>query len=248
MVEPAIQLYTLRNLDEPVESTLERVAQTNYGGVEFAGLGGASAEDVASKLAETDLDAVGAHVGIERLEQEYESVVETYDALDCSRLVIPSYDPGAFTTEQGVDDAAARISEVAARLDRDGFELLYHNHTFEFEPLGDGTALDRFVEQTDDRVGLETDTGLAKRAGVDPVELLRRYSDRISLVHLTDTRSGPENTQHVELGGGEVELQACIEAVRSIDVDWIIYEHGYTTDPAASLTYSDSALTAMIRT
>lgn len=243
----AIQLFTLRDVDEPLERTIERIGETNYTGVEFAGLGDASVSAVAAALDEEELDAVGAHVGVDELEAEYADVVETYEELGCSRIVVPSYETDAFTTAQGVDAAAERLSGLADRLDDDGFELLYHNHTFEFEDLGGETAMDRFVDRTSDRLRLEIDTGLAQHAGVDPVDLLRRYADRTSLLHLTDSRSGSESTVHVEIGGGEVDLEACLDAAADAGVEWAIYEHGRTADPIASLSHSDSTLSAMLR-
>lgn len=246
MIRRGIQLYTLRGVDESLTATLERIADTNYQGIEFAGLGAASPEAVACTLEETGLTAVGAHVGVGEIESNYDEVVETYRALGCSRLVIPSYDEAAFTTPEGVDAAAARLSDLATRLDDDGLELAYHNHTFEFEPLDGETAFERFVERTSDLVRLEIDTGLSKHAGVDPVDLIRRYDDRTSLIHLTDTRSGFDSTFHVELGGGEVDLQACLAAAQDAGVEWAVYEHGQTTEPIESLSHSDSALSSLL--
>lgn len=246
MLQPAIQLFTLRDIDEPIETKIERVGETNFRGVELAGLADAPVERVSASLERSGLEVVGAHVRIDTLEDEYDSVVSTYGALDCDRLVVPTYDVEAFRSAAGIDEAAARVSEMASRLEADGFELLYHNHTFEFETVDGETAFDRFVARTDDRVKIELDTGLAKHAGADPVSLLERYADRVSLVHLTDTRQGSENSVHVELGGGEVDIEACMVATERIGNEWIIYEHGRTTDPIASLSHSDSLLSSMI--
>jgi sugar phosphate isomerase/epimerase len=248
MVKPAVQLFTLRDVDEPIEAKVERVGETNFRGVELADLDGTTANSLSSALDRSDLDVVGAHVRIDTLEQEYDDVVSTYGALGCDRLVVPTYEQDAFASKRGVDEAADRVSEIASRLDEDGFELLYHNHTFEFEELDGETAFDRFVAGTDDRVKLEVDTGLAKHGGVDPISLIERHADRVSLVHLTDTRQGSESTVHVELGAGEVDLEACVETAAKNGIEWIIYEHGRTTDPFASLSHSDSVLSAMITT
>lgn len=246
MVRRAIQLFTLRDLDEPLEATLERVADTNYSGVEFAGLDDNSAESIASKLDELGLDAVAAHVGVEVLESEYDDVVETYGTLGCDRLVVPTYDVDAFTTREGVDAAADRLSELAARLDQDGFDLLYHNHTFEFTEFDGTTAMDRFVEKSSDLVRLEVDTGLAAHAGVDPSEFIERHIDSLSLLHLTDTRRGSDDTLHVDLGDGEVDLGACIESARDSESEWVIFENGKTADPLESLAQSDAALDELL--
>lgn len=248
MVKPAVQLFTLREMNESIEAKIERVNSTNFRGVELAGLDGTTVNSLSAALDRSGLNTVGAHVRIDTLEQEYDDITSTYGALGCERLVVPTYEQDAFTSKQRVDEAAERVSDMASRLDSDGFELLYHNHTFEFDELDGETAFDRFVAQTDDRVKLEVDTGLAKYSDVDPVSLLERYADRVSLVHLTDTRQGSESTVHVELGAGEVDLEACIDTATNNGVEWIIYEHGRTTDPIASLSHSDSVLSSMIST
>lgn len=248
MVKSAVQLFTLREMNESIETKIERVSSTNFRGVELAGLDGTTVSSLSAALDRSNLDTVGAHVRIDTLEQEYDDITSAYGALGCERLVVPTYEQDVFTSKRRVDEAAERVSDMASRLDGDGFELLYHNHTFEFEELGGETAFDRFVAQTDDRVKLEIDTGLAKYSGVDPVSLLERHADRVSLVHLTDTRQGSESTVHVELGAGEVDLEACIDTAAKNGVEWIIYEHGRTTDPIASLSHSDSLLSSMIST
>ncbi|WP_435320721.1 sugar phosphate isomerase/epimerase family protein [Haloarchaeobius sp. TZWSO28] len=242
MVSIGIQLYTLVGLDESLLEKTRRVAETDFDGVEFAGIEGSDPHRLAADLAEAGLEPLGAHVDVDELEADYEEVVETYRAIGCTHLVIPRYDPAAFETVAGVEEAAERISSLARRLASDGFRLSYHNHRFEFVPLGDATAFDVFVDHLDDLVGLEIDTGSAQHAGQDPVELLNRYSDRIDLVHLTDTRSDLDSTVHVELAAGEVDLAACVRAARDTGVDAIIYEHGKTTDPVGSLQHGNLSL------
>lgn len=238
MTRAAIQLYTLRDLNEPIPTSLDRIAQTPLDGVEFAGLNGSDVEDVETSLAENGLTAVGAHVDIDRIESEYDDVTETYRKLGCSRLVVPSYDSSAFRSEGDVKDAAKRLSVLGDRLEADGFELSYHNHTVEFTDLDTASAFDIFVKHLSPSVTLELDTGLAKHAGVDPVELLDRYGNRTPLVHLTDTVPGTDNTRHVELGAGELDLESCVETAKGVGAEWLIYEHGRTSDPVDSLAHA----------
>ncbi|WP_129115995.1 sugar phosphate isomerase/epimerase family protein [Halegenticoccus tardaugens] len=241
MVRPAIQLYTLRELDEPLTETLPRVDETTYEGVEFAGLGDESPERLADVLVDTDLVAVGAHVGLDKLQTEYEATVEPYRTLDCDRIVVPTYGEEGFDSAASAAETADDLSSLAARLADDGFEAHYHNHTYEFAALDDvafDTAYDAFATRSDDRLGQELDVGLARHGGVDPVTYLDRYADRLSLVHLTDTVPGDDDALHVELDEGVVALEACVDAAVSTDVDWVVHENGLTTDPEATLESS----------
>lgn len=241
----AIQLYTLRNLDEPLTATLQRLADTPYEGVQFAGLDGATTAELADALDDAGLDVAGAHVGLEDLETDPGGTVATYDALGCDQLVVPSYEREAFESDAGAREAGRRLSSLADALDADDAGLHYHNHTFEFTPLDDGTAFDAFAAAADG-VGLEIDTGLASHAGVDPVALLERYGDRVSLVHLTDSRAGEEDALHVDPGEGEVDVPACVEAAGDAGADWIIFEHGLTDDPLRSMERAAETLSPLL--
>ena len=240
MIRPAIQLYTLRDLDEPLTETLSRVSETTYEGVEFAGLHDQSPEALATALEDGGLEPVGAHVGLDVLESEYETVVSEYGTLGCSRIVVPSYGRDGFGSTSAIAETANHLSELADRLADDGFQLSYHNHAYEFEASeGDfATAYDEFATHKSDRLGLEFDVGLARFGGVDPVAYLDRYADSISLVHLTDTVPGDDESLHTDLGDGVVDLGACVRAAGDTSAEWLVHENGLTADPVATLESS----------
>lgn len=248
MVRPAIQLYTLREFEEPLTETLHRVADTVYEGVEFAGFGNESPQAVADALDDTGLDPVGAHVGLNALETDYEATVEAYRTLGCDRIVVPTYGKEGFVSADAISDTAEELSTLADRLAADGFEAHYHNHAYEFAALEEtfDTAYDAFAARTDDRLGLEFDVGLARHGGVDPVRYLDHYADRISLAHLTDTIPGGDDTFHIDLDEGVVDLDACVRAAAAGEADWLIHENGMTTDPAVTLESSSPRLRELL--
>lgn len=250
MVRPAIQLYTLRELDASLSETLHRVADTTYEGVEFAGFGEETPEAIADTLCDTGLEAVGAHVPLETLRTEYEETVEMYRTVECDRIIIPTYKEEGFMSESAIAATAEELSSVIEQLADDGFEVYYHNHAYEFVDV-DGpfeTAYDAFASKTDSRLGLEFDVGLACHGGVDPTTYLERYADRITLMHLTDTIPDDEETLHVELDDGVVDLTACVQVAVDTDVEWIIHENGLTTDPATTLSLSTDRVRDLIAT
>lgn len=239
MTRIGIQLTTLRSLDEAVPTQLERVGGEGLDGAEFGGLDGAALEDVATALDRNGLEAAAAQVALDRLEDEYETVTERYRQLGCHRLVVANLDPSPFSSPEAMEDVARRLSAVGDRLDEDGFELLYHD---DFRDVADVEDVATFVDSLPPTVGLQLDTGRAVYEGIDPVELLDRYPERIPIVHLTDAAHGGDNTLRVELGAGEVDLERCVRAARATDVEWLIYEHPQTDDPVDSLVHAATLL------
>lgn len=224
----AINLYTVRELDEPLLDVLKRVARAGYDGVEFAGVE-ADPEDVRERLDDLGLAVTGAHVPIEALEEEFEATVDRYRALGCERVVVPYLDEKAFASLEESEQTARRLDALGGRLTEQGFDLNYHNHDHEFTDLEETTGFEAFAERS--AVGLELDLGWIEAAGADPAELLERYADRVSLVHCKDTRSGTP----VELDEGDLDLGTCLDAAREADVEWLVYEHDAPDDPVESL-------------
>ncbi|WP_135824133.1 sugar phosphate isomerase/epimerase family protein [Halorussus ruber] len=246
----AIQLYTLRDLDDTLPELLERVGETEFEGVEFAGLGDSNPDEIRGTLDDTGLDAAAAHVGIEDLEADLDGVVEAYRTLGCDRIVVPYLDETHFASRQAVADTGRRLAELDARLGDHGVRFGYHNHDHEFTDLGgeDGgqansggeSAFDQLADETD--IDLELDVGWATAAGRNPVELLDHLRGRVPLVHLKDVAG----TTPVELGEGDLEIEECVRAASEAGTEWLVYEHDEPTDAEESLRHGAETLAELL--
>lgn len=245
MVRTAIQLQSLQDLPESVPETIARIGSTALEGVELFDRDVTSASAVSTALDDAGLEPVGAHVHVDRLENELDDVVETYETIGCRRLIVPILHGVDFGSRDGIEAVADRLSRIETEVSDRGFELFYHNNHFEFERVQGRLGYDLLIEAMDDGIGLELDTGLAIFGGADPVDLLSRHGDRIRMLHLTDAVPGRETTKQVELGAGELDVEACVETARNSDVEWVVYEHGMTADPRDSLTHAATKLPSL---
>jgi sugar phosphate isomerase/epimerase len=221
----AIQLWTLRDLREPLSDVLDRIAAAGYDGVEFAGIGDPGASRRA--LDEAGLGIAGVHVQLEDLQSDSRAVGNQVRTLDAPYLVLPYLDADHFASESAVESTAALLELLDSDFDR---PLLYHNHDHEFVPLGDGTAFDALLDRTTTRV--EFDAGWAHAAGQDPVALLRRLDGRVPVVHLKDMTADGEPTA---LGEGVVPLRAVADAAREAGTEWLVFEHDDPEDPVDAI-------------
>ncbi|NGM67941.1 sugar phosphate isomerase/epimerase [Natronolimnobius sp. AArcel1] len=234
MARTAVQLYSLRDIDAPLPDILDLVGETPLEGVEFAlriREDETDVDAVLDALERNDLDVAAAHVGLEDLEERYDEMVDLYGRLGCETLVVPWLDPEHFESEEAVAAAADRLEAVKSALADDGFDLHYHNHDQEFVSLGEAAAMDELLARAE--IGFEIDLGWAQAGGVDPAEYVEEYADRISLAHFADADG--ETMECVELGAGDLDLEAVTEAVARADVEWYIYEHDNPENPRESL-------------
>ncbi|MFC4989435.1 sugar phosphate isomerase/epimerase family protein [Saliphagus infecundisoli] len=235
MTRTAINLYSVRDLDESMLEILDRVAAAGYDGVQFSGgLRDTDPEDVVEKLSETGLETTGAHVDIDDLESDLAGSYDLYgDRLRCASAVVPYLGQERFESEAAVRETAERLSDLAADAEDYAWPIHYHNHAHEFVDVGGETFFERLADLAPE-VGLELDVGWALVGGEDPVELIERYGDRIDLLHMKDMVTD-EKRGFREIGDGDVDMAACAEAARKAEVEWLIYEHDEPEDPAASI-------------
>lgn len=231
MAQTAIQLYSLRNVDRPFTELLEEVADAGFDGVEFAyRVTDEDPNEVVATLEDTGLSVAGAHVGIDGLEAEFEDTIEFYETLGCEEIVIPALSEESFASREAVGEAIARLEAVEEDVNARGHTLHYHNHHFEYTSLNGRTGYDVLVDESS--INLQIDVGLALMGGDDPVERIRSVGDRCRLLHLKDVDL--EAGESVPLGDGDVDIDGCGEAFRSVGGEWLIYEFE-GENPIASL-------------
>ena len=121
---------------------------------------------------------------------------------------------------------------------RRGLDLSYHNHDFEFAPLGSSTMWDVLVRETDQGlVRLELDLVLDQIRGADPGAVLRDVGDRVSLVHLKDM--APDDTRSdVPVGEGTLPWISLLEAADAAGVEWFIVEQDDPRDALENMRTS----------
>lgn len=240
MTRIAIQLYTLRELSDSLPALLRRIGDTAFEGVEFAHrYADADPNSVAAALDDAGLDVVAAHVGLDAMVDDAERLREDYAPVGCRRFVLPHVPPERLATRPAIDALAERLNAAAAAVEAAGGRVAYHNQAHDFQAVGDQFALDRLLDRTDQSVGLELDVGGAVTAGVDPLDVIDRYSERIAMIHCKDVsveRPAPDSSQTcVPIGTGDVDLDGIVRAAKTADVEWLVYENDEPEVPMEAL-------------
>lgn len=189
MVLPvALQLYSVRDeLEADFEGTVKKVKELGYDGVEFAGLYGKSAAEVKAILKEVGLVPVSAHVSLDELLSDTAAVVAAYKEIGCEYIAVPYLPEDRRPGTEGFARTIEDIKNIADECIKQGIQLLYHNHDFEFAKLDGKYALDiLYSEVTADGLQTEIDTCWVGVAGEDPSAYVLKYSGRAPVVHLKD--------------------------------------------------------------
>lgn len=249
-----IQLYTLRNqLAKDAAGTLKKVAEAGYKQVELYGFPKADAMIAGAK---------DAGLAIHSSHFEWDSVVNPKDAgmsdfsriveqavkLGLSHLVIPYLQDGNRKTLDDYKKVAENSNKAAEIADKAGIRLSYHNHNFEFEPKDGGkSGYDIFIAEFSPKMMFEIDVFWVKAAGIDPVELIRKLSGRVSQLHLKDLKEGIQTPNYAsglptdafqELGDGVIPMEPILVAAKAAGVVHCHVEQDQSPDAMASIVQS----------
>jgi sugar phosphate isomerase/epimerase len=227
----SLQLYTVREeTARDMPATLRRISEIGYPAVEFAGYGNLAPQDLKAILDDLGLRTSCAHVPLDSCVTDPETVLADMQALDCAHAVLPSAPAELREDETSVARLAEDLNRWGELCRREGVALSYHNHDFEFAPLGAMTMWDVLIRETDPAlVGLELDLYWVKYAGTDPETVLRDVGDRVSLVHLKDM--APDDTlSDLPVGEGTLPWTTLLQAADAAGVEWYIAEQDNPRD------------------
>ena len=238
----AAQLYTVRDFlktPEEITRSLARVAGLGYRAVQLSALGPMDNAELKRVLDGEGLEVCATHETFERLRDEPERVAEEHRLLGCRYTAIPIA-PTDYRNGEGYARFAREASAVAARLKELGLVVGYHNHSFEMEKYDGRTGLEILYADSDPQaLTAEIDTYWIQHGGGDPAWWLRRVAGRSPLVHLKDMVMRGREQLMAEVGEGNMNWPAILEACRDAGVEWYIVEQDTCQrDPFESLGIS----------
>ncbi len=237
----AAQLYTLRahtKTPEDIARTLGRVREIGYQAVQLSALGPIDTAELKRLLDKEGLQAAATHTAWDRLQNEIEAVIDEHRLLECRHVAIGGM-PRAYRNEAGFAEFAKIASDVAKRLAEADLTFSYHNHDFEYERFGGRPGIQILMEESDPALGFELDTYWVQHGGGDPAYWIRKAAGRIPVIHLKDMTMRGREVLMAEVGEGNLNWPAILEACRDAGVEWYCIEQDICQrDPFESLAIS----------
>ena len=221
-----LQLYSVRELlPKDYDGTLKDIGTLGYREVEAAGYYNQSTTEVKQAMDKANLKLVSAHYSYNDLHQQLDQILTFNKDLGVGYIICsyPGYkDPSQprDTHDQNhgftLDDFrwnADQFNVIGAKVAAAGLKFGYHNHTVEFHPIDGVVPYVELLRLTDpSKVTMEMDCGWVVVGGGNPVEYLRNYPTRISMLHVKDFKRDTNPPVPAELGQGTIDYVPIFEA------------------------------------
>ncbi|MGY1829383.1 sugar phosphate isomerase/epimerase family protein [Geodermatophilus sp. SYSU D01180] len=237
----SIQLYTFADyIDSGApgeqarhEEVLRRLAEMGYRNVEPYTLSGWTAEEYRALLDQYGLKASARHVdvGSQKSPADIEEILEDNRVLGIKYFGSGS-SAGApwipedvrLATEADWVAYAEYLDAVGEQARKAGQTLMIHNHDFEFTTVfGDRTAFDILMQHTRAKnVVSQLDLYWVTYAGLDPVDVIEEYGNRIQLFHVKDLRASDRRIEIV--GQGVIDFPSIFAAAGG-STKYYVVEH-----------------------
>jgi sugar phosphate isomerase/epimerase len=245
----AAQLYTLRDYlktPDDIARTLSRLSRMGYRAVQLSALGPIETGALKKLLDHEGLTCCATHTNFEQLRDDLDAVIEEHRILECQYTAIP-VTPEAYRNEQGYARFGREASDAARAAKERGLSVGYHNHSWEMERYGGRTGLRILFDESDpDALTAEIDTYWIQHGGGDPAGWIRSVKGRSPLVHLKDMVIKDRTQLMAEVGEGNLNWPAILDACREAGVEWYIIEQDTCQrDPFESLEISLRNVRAM---
>jgi sugar phosphate isomerase/epimerase len=257
-----LQLYSVRDLlPKDYAGTLKQLGGLGFRDVESAGYFKHSAAEAKAAIGAAGLHLVSAHYPMPMLRTQLDEIISYSKQVGNGTIVCSSpalKDPDklkkmtpeqkhhAFTLEDWQWNAE-NLNSIGEKVHAAGLNFGYHNHYTEFHTTDGKVPYDELMRLTDPaKVTMEMDCGWVVIGGGKPVEFLRKYANRISMLHVKDFKpikitpgvGADGEPSPIELGGGGIIDYKPIfaEAAKGGNIKHVFVEQeAFTVPPMESL-------------
>ena len=212
-----VQLYTVRDqAEKDLPSTLAQIKKIGYEEVEtYWNVYDHPAAELRKMILDAGLKVPSGHFNYEGLPDKLDYAKQ----LGVEFVVCPMLPKDQWTSADGFKKAAADFTQWAKQAQSMGMKFAFHNHNYEFQKFGGKTGWDILMENTDPKlVGWEMDCYWITQAGLNPIDMMKKYSNRVHMLHLKDRKPGfppsqmlePQAEHFTEVGSGTIDWKALL--------------------------------------
>jgi len=244
-----LNLYSLRQFcqtPQDIANTLHKVRAMGYELVQISGLGPIEPKELKRILDGEGLGVCATHIPYPSLVNDLPRVIDNHYLWGCTNVALGSL-PSEMRNYDGFVRFAHEGSEIGRKLAEARLTFSYHNHAFEFEKFNGRLGMDIIYGDSDPRYLLaEIDTYWVQHGGGDPAAWIRRLKGRQTIVHLKDMGVVNGTPTLFEVGEGNLNWPAILDACREVGITvHIVEQDTFVRDPFESVATSLRNLKAM---
>jgi sugar phosphate isomerase/epimerase len=184
-IEFGVQLYTVRNDISDLDKTLRLIHDIGYASVEtFPQVYDRPAKELKALIHGIGLKAPSGHFDYATLEEKVDYAAE----LGLEYMICPMIPREYWNSVDGFHRGAEHLNKIAMRAQAAGLKFGYHPHNYEYKQLEGGRGIDVLMRDFDPAIRLELDIYRAAEGGQNPLEMMRKYRERLALIHIKDRK------------------------------------------------------------
>jgi sugar phosphate isomerase/epimerase len=163
-----------------------------------------------------------AHIPYERLREKTDEVIQELSTIGCKYVAAPEL-PEAYRRKEGYQQLIKESETFALKFANARIVYCYRNNFNDLEKYERRTALEIVFEGSDPvLLSAELNVYNIQLGGGDPVAWIRRWKGRIPLLHLMDMGVNGNRQIPMEVGEGNMNWAAILNAARDAGVIWYI--------------------------
>ncbi|WP_298504435.1 sugar phosphate isomerase/epimerase [uncultured Maribacter sp.] len=231
--EIGIQLWSLRNqFKTDIPGTLATIKDWGITKIEGGDSYGMPFDEFNGLLKKNNLEMVSIGAPFKDLEDSPEKVVESAKAYGAKYVMcawVPHNENDFAIAE--TKHATEVFNKAGKLLKENGITLAYHAHGYEFRPYKNGTLFDYMMENAE-HFTFEMDLFWVQHGGEDPLALMKKYPEKVTLLHLKDMAKGvvgnntgsEDRETNVVLGTGQIDIAGVVAEAKKLGVEYMFIE------------------------
>ncbi len=183
-----------KELEGDWKSVLQETVKYGYSEIEIGRFLGESAKTFLKECSEVGIKPVAGGTVFSKNRDELKKSLDKLNALELKYAVIywPWLVGGPFKLED-CKNTVEILNQTGEACKKHGLVLCWHNHDKEFIPMEEGLPFDYLMDNTDKSlVKCQVDIYWVQKGGANPLEILKKYKNRYSILHVKDIAPGPE--------------------------------------------------------
>ena len=224
-----VQLYSVRDaMKVDPKGTLKKIADAGYHHVEHANyvdrkFYGYTAKEFKKILDDLFLKMPSGHTVMtaqhwddskKDFTDAWKYTVEDAATMGQKFVISPWLDEKVRTDTDALKRAMEQFNKCGELCQKSSMKFGYHNHNFEWHPVGDTTFYDVILNNTDPKlVNMEMDLYWVVRAGQDPVAIFQKHPGRFTFVHIKD-RDKTNANLNTEIGNGDIDFKTILSKAK----------------------------------